>query len=103
MCKVMPYIASMIRSFKNKGLRQYAETGNPKGLSVQNHDRVRRIIRALDAAGKPEAMDIPGLKFHALKGDQKGRFSVWVSGNWRITFAFAGEDAIDVDLEDYHR
>jgi len=25
-----------------------------------------------------------------------------VSGNWRITFAFDGEDAIDVDLEDYH-
>ena len=23
-------------------------------------------------------------------------------GNWRVTFAFEGNDAIDVDYEDYH-
>jgi len=28
--------------------------------------------------------------------------SVTVSGNWRVTFRFEGEDAFDVDLEDYH-
>jgi proteic killer suppression protein len=33
----------------------------------------------------------------------KGRYSVWVSGNYRITFGFDCEDAIAVDLEDYHR
>ncbi len=27
---------------------------------------------------------------------------VTVARNWRITFAFDGEDAVDVDLEDYH-
>jgi proteic killer suppression protein len=37
-----------------------------------------------------------------LKGRGKGRFSVWASGSYRITFAFDGEDAVDVDLEDYH-
>ena len=47
-------------------------------------------------------MNLPGYKFHALKGREKSRFSVWVSGNYRITFAFDGEDAIEVDLEDYH-
>lgn len=45
-------------------------------------------------------MDLPGFGFHALKGDRKGDYSVWVSGNWRITFGFDGEDAIRVDLED---
>jgi len=25
-----------------------------------------------------------------------------VTGNWRITFRFDGDDAVDVDLEDYH-
>jgi len=25
-----------------------------------------------------------------------------VTGNWRITFAFEGEDAAGIDLEDYH-
>jgi len=31
-----------------------------------------------------------------------GRYAVSVSRNWRITFAWIGEDAIDVDMEDYH-
>lgn len=47
-------------------------------------------------------MNLPGFKFHTLKGRDRGRFSVWVTGNYRITFAFDGEDAVDVDLEDYH-
>jgi proteic killer suppression protein len=36
-----------------------------------------------------------------LTGDLKGRFAVSVSPNWRITFGWDGEDAVD-DLEDYH-
>jgi proteic killer suppression protein len=47
-------------------------------------------------------MDVPGYKFHRLKGNRAGFCSVSVTVNWRITFAFAGEHAIDVNLEDYH-
>ena len=47
-------------------------------------------------------MDLPGYKFHPLKGDRKGVFTVSVSGNWRMTFEFEGQDAINVNLEDYH-
>jgi proteic killer suppression protein len=50
----------------------------------------------------PQQMDIASFRFHALKGKDKGRFSVWASENYRITFGWAGEDAIDIDLEDYH-
>ncbi|CUS04620.2 protein of unknown function [Candidatus Promineifilum breve] len=28
--------------------------------------------------------------------------SVRVSGNWRVTFVFDGQDAANVNLEDYH-
>jgi toxin HigB-1 len=41
-------------------------------------------------------------RWRGLKGEDKGRYAVWVSGNHRITFAWDGEDAIEVDLEDYH-
>ncbi len=34
--------------------------------------------------------------------DLKGHFSVWVSGNWRMTFTFDGADAVLVDYLDYH-
>jgi proteic killer suppression protein len=47
-------------------------------------------------------MDLAGLRFHALIGADKGRYSVRVTGNYRITFAWDGTDAIQVDLEDYH-
>lgn len=47
-------------------------------------------------------MNLPGLFFHALKGQEKGRYAVRVTGNYRLTFAWDGDDAVDVDLEDYH-
>jgi proteic killer suppression protein len=92
----------MIRSFRNRGLREYFETGNARRLSVQNPDRIRRILVALHAAARPENMNVPGFRFHALKGREKGRYAVDASGNWRITFGWDGNDAIEVDLEDYH-
>jgi proteic killer suppression protein len=92
----------MIRSFRNRALERFAATGNPKGLSVQKPDRVARLLKALTSANKPSALDLPGLRFHALKGRDKGRFALWVSENWRLTFGWDGEDAIELDLEDYH-
>jgi proteic killer suppression protein len=90
----------VIRRIRNKGLRLYFETGATRGLSVPNAERVGRILRALDVAAKPEAMNLPGYRFHALQGVK--RWSVRVTGNWRITFGWDGTNAIDVDLEDYH-
>ena len=92
----------MIRSFRSKGLRRFAERGDASKLSVQNPDRMRRILLALDAAKSPDAMNVPGYRFHALKGQDRGRYAVDASGNWRVTFGWDGEDAIEVDMEDYH-
>jgi toxin HigB-1 len=92
----------MIKSFRSKALRSFSVKGDVSKLSVQNSNRVARILSLLDATTVPDQMNIPSFKFHALKGKDKGRFSVWVSGNYRITFAWSGEDAIDLDLEDYH-
>lgn len=69
---------------------------------MQKPERIARILRWLNAATGPEDMNLPGLRFHRLTSDQRGRYSVWVSENWRITFGWEEPDAIDVDLEDYH-
>lgn len=92
----------MIRSFKSKALRRFAETGDARRLSVPNAKRVRQILLALNSAKRPEDMNSPGLRFHGLKGDRGGAFPVDASGNYRITFRWDGEDAVDVNLEDYH-
>ena len=60
------------------------------------------MLDRLDAAVRPGDMNIPGWMFHPLCGAEKGRWEVAMSGKLRLTFAFDGEDAIDIDLEDYH-
>ncbi len=91
----------MIRSFRSKALSRYYASGDTAKLSVQNAARVRRILIALNDAKVPDDMNLPGMRFHGLKGQGHGRFAVDASGNWRITFGWDGMDAIDVDLEDY--
>jgi proteic killer suppression protein len=59
-------------------------------------------LAALDTALTIDDMDLPGFRLHRLKGDFAGRWSVTVSGNWRLTFEFQDENATIVDYEDYH-
>jgi proteic killer suppression protein len=92
----------MIASFKHRALQRFFETGKPKGLSVQDYGRVERMLATLDDAERLEDMNVPGYHFHRLTGDQKGRYSIRVTGNWRITFGWDGENVTDVDMEDYH-
>jgi proteic killer suppression protein len=92
----------MIQSFSHRGLGLFFSKGSYKGIPAQYAPRLERILDRLDAAVEPEDMDLPGYRFHELKGKRKKTFSVLVSGNWRITFKFSGENAVSVDLEDYH-
>jgi len=92
----------MIRSFKHKGLEKYFLKGTKSGIQAKHAPRLRLILGRLNAATNPKDMDLPGLKLHELRGKKKGIWSVWVSGNWRITFRFNGKDAELVDYEDYH-
>lgn len=92
----------MIRSFRSKPLRAFVETADPSRLSVRNLSRLERILRQLNQAKAPEDMAQPGWRFHPLVGRSKGRYAVDASANWRVTFGWEGQDAVDVDLEDYH-
>lgn len=92
----------MIQGFRHRGLERYFTTGAKSGVRPEHADRLRIVLGRLAAATAPKDMDLPGLRLHPLKGKLKGRWSVTISGNWRVTFAFSGKDAIDVDYEDYH-
>ncbi len=60
------------------------------------------MLTALDTAATIDDMDIPGYRLHPLKGKMKGRWSVSVSGQWRLTFEFNGGNVELLDYEDYH-
>lgn len=92
----------MIKSIRHKSLRAYWETGKAKGLNADWLPRLRRRLDLLNVASAPEEMNMPGFRFHALDGDKKGSYAINVSSNWRLTFGWDEQDAIDIDLEDYH-
>lgn len=92
----------MIRSFKHKGLERFFTKSDHRGIPAQFGPRIERTLDRLDACVKASDMNVPGYRFHPLKGERVGEFAVSVFGNWRITFHVDGADAIDVDLEDYH-
>ena len=92
----------MIRSFRHKGLQRFFETGSKSGIRAAHERRLRLMISRLDDATGPKDMDAPGWKLHALKGDLKGHWAVWVDANWRLTFTFEGPNAILVDYRDDH-
>jgi len=92
----------MIKSFAHKGLERFYHKGSKSGVQAKHVSRLRLILSNLDQAEGPEDMDLPGLALHKLKGERTGYWSVKVSGNWRVTFRFAGRDAEAVDYEDYH-
>lgn len=92
----------MIKSFLHKGLKKFYETGKASGIQPKHTKRLRMQLVALDTATSVEDMDIPGFKLHELKGTDKGRWSIWVNGNWRITFEFRDAHAYVLDYEDYH-
>ena len=92
----------MIAHFGHRGLHLHHETGNARLRPQPYVRRITRILLLLDRASHPRQMDISGFRFHALKGDLEGFWSVTVSGNWRIIFRFANGNAVDVDLVDYH-
>lgn len=92
----------MIKSFRHKGLRRFYETGKTSGIRTDHVRKLRMQMAALDTARVIEDMDIPGFRLHPLKGRDKDRWSIRVSGNWRLTFEFRDGNAYILDYEDYH-
>lgn len=92
----------MIKSFRHKGLRKFFESGSAAGIQPDHVKRLRMLSVALDTSQFIEDMNVPGFRLHPLKGAARGRWSVWVNGNWRLTFEFKDGHAYVLDYEDYH-
>lgn len=92
----------MIVSFKHKGLEAFYRSGTTKGIQAAHAAKLGRVLGLLDVAAGPEDLNLPGFKLHPLKGTLKSHWSIWVNGNWRVTFRFLGADVELVDYQDYH-
>jgi len=95
----------IIRSVKHRGLRRLILDDDASGLPAQYIGKIRNIIAFLqDMDREDELRLVPTWKAHQLTGDRKGRWSLFVSKNWRITFRVDRQEIeiIELDYEDYH-
>lgn len=92
----------MIRSFRHRGIERFFRTGSKAGIQPKHVKKLQLQLFALDNARAPSDMNAPGWNLHRLFGSLEGHWAISVSGHWRLTFTFDGEDAILVDYQDYH-
>ena len=80
--------------FAGKESRKW--TASLQGLAL-------RKLEMLDAADRIEGLRAPpGNRLEKLSGDREGRWSIRINGQWRLCFRFAGGNAYDVEIVDYH-
>ena len=91
----------MIGGFRHKGLEELYLSGKTRRIGAGEIRKCTRILQLLAVAAKPDDVNIAGFRLHRLQGTEK-RWSLRVTGNYRITFGWLGESALDVDYEDYH-
>jgi proteic killer suppression protein len=92
----------MIKTYRHKGLRDLFETGTSRRVDAKFHERCILVLDVLNRATHTNQLNISGWNLHPLKQYKPVRWSIWISGAWRITFEFDQGDAYRVDLEQYH-
>lgn len=92
----------MIVSSRHKGLEQLYRDGTKQGVQAAHAPKLLRILTVLDVAQTPADLAVPSFRTHPLKGDLAGQWSIWVNGNWGVTFRFVDGDVELVDDQDYH-
>lgn len=98
----MLYYLHMIKTYKSKGLKELFETGRSSRIDAQFQARCIERLDVLNRATDLRALNLPGYNLHALKQFKPLRYSIWISGAWRITFEWDKGDAYRVDFEQYH-
>jgi len=92
----------MLKSYRHKGVKRFAETGSKAGIQPEHANRLRKATLRSGCGHLPGQHECARLRPAPTQGRPGGHWAVRVSGKWRLTFAFEAEDAILVDYQDYH-
>ena len=95
----------MIRSWADKATEDVYDGANSRAARTIPRNAwaaLRRKLDRLEAARELRDLSDPGLRLEPLKGDRRGRYSLRVNLQYRITFRWQDGDAYDVRCEDYH-
>ena len=96
----------MLKSLADKTTRDIYDGVNSRQarkLPRELHDKARRLLDQINAAPTLDMLRIPpSNRLEKLKGDRAGFWSLRINDQWRIVFRWQGQDAIDVQVIDYH-
>jgi proteic killer suppression protein len=92
----------MDKSFKHRGLKELYLNGRTSKIGPNYKAKCLRILDMLENAESLKDLNVPGFYYHKLSGFTPTRYSMRVTGNYRVTFAWIDGEPIDIDLEDYH-
>ena len=89
--------------FADARLLRLYERGDARKLDPQHVPRILAVLTMLSTARNEEDLrKQPYHRVHPLKGDLRGYWSARISRNWRIIFRFRNNEAVGIDLVDYH-
>lgn len=89
------------RRFPPQGPARPVRSRQSGGVRPDLADRCHARLAAIHAARRIEDLAVPGWGLLRLLGEQP-HWSLTVNGPWRITFAWDGKNALQIDLEQYH-
>jgi proteic killer suppression protein len=93
----------VIQSFADKRTAAIFVGKQVKGLPTELQNTMRRKLKMIDAAGSLGTLRVPpGNRLEPLKGKLRSIWSIRVNDQWRICFRWNNNNAIDVEIADYH-
>jgi proteic killer suppression protein len=93
----------VIRNFADKEAEKVWAGTSSRRLPANIQTVARRKLRMLNSASSLEDLRIsPANRLEALKGDRKGQHSIRINDQWRICFRWHENDALNVEIVDYH-
>lgn len=93
----------MIKSFADAETEKLFAGSASRHLPPDIQRTARRKLLQLDASDRLDIMRLPpGNRLEAFKGSRRGQHSIRIYDQWRLCFRWAGEDAHEVEIVDYH-
>jgi len=93
-----------IKAYKNAAARKVHETGKTKGFKGLDGNRAVRVLNILENTTTiKELPTLAAYRFHKLKGNRQGQYSLTVNLPWVVCFTPAkGGGWEKVEITDYH-
>jgi proteic killer suppression protein len=93
----------MILSFKDKETELVYNGKFSKKLPQDiQHIALRKLVIVHNSVSLNDLNIPPGNNLEQLRGDREGQYSIRINAQWRICFNWEGNNALQVEIADYH-